>query len=102
MSYLNAREVFQSALHVLCTTGNYQNRLIRAYTITTQITPARDLPSQLISEYYELQYSMNSKVCAKGESSLMATVTSLNVMEVAVIIEKYIDIYKGLVETSVK
>ncbi len=96
MSIVKTRELFHSALHILCGGGSTNSRMLRAYQIIANIVPARDLPIDLISDYYELQFQLNTKEPRIGESADYASVVSLNQMDFAVIIDLYINIYKRL------
>ncbi|WP_028865389.1 hypothetical protein [Psychromonas aquimarina] len=102
MSIVKTRELFHSALHILCGSGSTKSRMLRAYQIIANIVPARDLPRELISDYYELQLQLNTIEPRKGESAVYAGVVSLNQMDCAVIIDLYINIYKRLAVSASK
>ncbi|WP_299568580.1 hypothetical protein [uncultured Shewanella sp.] len=95
MQYPEAREVFKSALHILCSNGSFNSRLEKVIEVTTNLESTYGLPKFVIDDFNLLKQELNLHT----RSGLIAVSSlQLNRMQRLALIENIVSIYKQLVE----
>lgn len=97
MCYSNVKETFRASIHTLCSTGNFKTRLVRAHEILNELSPHHDIPDSLLERFCALQYSVGKNNDSRKEKDVLKTISSMNPMELSVIIDMHISIYEELI-----
>ncbi|BEU05409.1 hypothetical protein OAG1_42090 [Agarivorans sp. OAG1] len=97
MQYQKSRETFTSALHILCGDGSFYSRLERVSAVLSELHPVRELPNLVLCDYYQLKLYIE-RTLSPAASDYSAEYRNPNRQQQALVIERFVNLFKQLVE----